>query len=105
MSKKKKHRDKKTEKNIAERRINYLFTIAEKNAHEGRLNLSNRYVEIARRISMKYQVPIPRRFKRCFCKHCYSYLLPYVTCRTRINRGKIVIFCKKCNKYTRIPLH
>jgi len=96
--------DKKTQKTIAKKRINQLFILAENNALEGRLNLSNRYVEIARNLSMKYLVPIPIEYKRRFCKHCYSYLLPYVNSRVRIHHGKIIIFCYKCKKHTRIPI-
>ena len=96
--------DKKTQKKIATSRINQLFILAEQNALNGKLNFSTRYVEIARKISMRYLVPIPLEHKRRFCKHCYSYLLPHVNSRIRIHRGKIVIFCNNCKKYTRIPI-
>jgi len=97
-------RDKKLQKTIAKKRISKLFYMAEQNALDGKLNLADRYVEIARRISMRCLVPIPLEYKRRFCKHCYSYLLPHVNCRVRIHRGKIVIFCNNCKKYTRIPI-
>ena len=96
--------DKKIQKTIAKKRINKLFSMAEQCAFSGKLNLANRYVEIARKISMRYLIPIPREFKSRFCKHCYSYLLPDVTSRVRFHRGKIVIYCNNCQKYTRIPL-
>lgn len=99
-----KRTDKKTQKNIAKTRINILFNLAEKNALDGKIKLANRYVEIARKISMKYLVPIPKEFKRCFCKNCYSYMLPNITCRVRIHHGKIVFFCKNCQRVTRIPI-
>jgi len=95
---------KKNQKKIAEKRITQLFLMAERNAQKGKNDLADRYVYLARKISMRYLVPIPKQFKHCFCKHCYSYLLPYVTCRIRINHGKIVIYCYKCKKYTRVPL-
>ncbi|MCX6667881.1 MAG: ribonuclease P [Euryarchaeota archaeon] len=97
-------RDKKIQKTIARSRINQLFLLAEKYALSGRLNLANRYVDLARKISMRYLVPMPKEFKRRFCKHCYQYLLPHVTCRIRIHRGKLVIYCHNCKNYTRIPL-
>ena len=97
-------KDKKIQKTIALRRIRRLFSLAEQYALSGRLNLSDRYVEIARKISMRYLVPIPREYKRRFCKHCYKYLLPSVSCRFRIHRGKLVIYCHNCKRYTRIPL-
>ena len=99
----KKRRISKTEqKKIAGRRINRLFRLAEKNALKGEIRLSNRYVELARKISMKNLTPIPKSFKRRFCKYCYSYLLPTITCRVRISRGKVIVFCNNCKKYNRI---
>jgi len=97
-------RDKKTEKIIAKKRIQKLFLLSQENALEGKLNLADRYVEIARKISMRYQIKIPSEYKHLFCKKCYSFLLPGITCRKRIKKGKIVIFCKKCNNYTRVPI-
>jgi len=97
-------KDKKNQKKIALERIKKLFYLSEQKAREDRLDLSNRYVEIARKISMRYLVPIPSEFKRRFCKHCYSFLIPNKNCRIRINRGKVIIYCDNCKKYTRIPI-
>ena len=96
--------NKKIRKVIAKSRINKLFQSAEENAFSGDLHLSNRYIEIARKISMKYLTPIPRQYKRRFCKHCYTYHLPNVNCRIRIHRGKTIIYCHNCKKYTRFPI-
>ena len=96
--------EKKMQKAIASQRITYLFRLAESYARAGRLTLANRYVELARKISMKYLVPIPTEFKRRFCTHCYQYLLPSVTCRVRISRGRIITYCLSCKQYSRIPL-
>jgi ribonuclease P protein subunit RPR2 len=102
MHKKKKYKAKKIQNSIANNRIKQLFLIAEKNALVGDLSHANRYIEIARAISMRNRIQIPKEFKRRFCKHCYNYLLPSVNCRVRIYRGKLIIYCKNCNKYTRI---
>jgi len=104
MRKKRTSKQKKTQKTIANRRINQLFSLAEQNALTGKLNLANRYVELARKISMRHLVPIPKEYKRRFCKHCYSYLLPDSNSRVRIHRGKLIIYCFNCKKFTRIPL-
>jgi len=95
--------NKKFQKQIALKRIRGLFELAYNKATNKDLELADRYVYIARKISMKYLVPIPNEYKRCFCKHCYCYLLPDVNSRFRIKNGKIIIFCKDCKKYTRIP--
>ncbi len=97
-------KDKKTQKIIAKNRIDKLFLLAEKNARSEKFDLADRYVEIARKISMRYLVPIKKEYKRKFCKHCYSYLMPGSNCRIRIHRNKIIIFCKNCEKFTRIKL-
>ena len=101
---KKKKGNKKVYKKIAISRIQQLFRLAEQRALCGQMNLADRYVFLARKISMRYLVPIPREFKRCFCKHCYRYLLPGVSGRMRIHRGRIVVYCFNCKKYTRMPL-
>ena len=95
---------KKLQKNIAKNRIHRLFKLAEKYALQDRLELSDRYVFLARKISMRYLVPMPRGFKRRFCKHCYSYLLPGVNCRVRIHRSNVVTYCHNCKRYMRMPL-
>lgn len=96
--------EKKQQKKIAHDRICYLFTLAEKNARNKNLNFAHRYVQLARKIAMRYRVPIPVEYKRCFCKHCYKYIIPGETSRIRIHRGKIITFCTSCNNYTRFIL-
>ncbi len=97
-------KNKKIQKNIAKKRIEHLFELSERYALSNRFELSNRYVQLARKISMKYLVPIPKKYKRSFCKHCYSYLLPGINSRVRISRGKIISYCFECKKFTRFPL-
>ena len=96
--------NKKFQKSIAKNRIQHLFRLAEEHALYDRLELSDRYVFLARKISMRYLVPIPAEFKRRVCKHCYCYLMPGINCRVRIHRSKIVTYCYNCKKYTRMPL-
>jgi len=100
----KRSKNKKIQKSIAKKRIIKLFQLAEEYSLDGRINLADRYVDLARKISMRYLVPIPKELKRSYCKHCYCYLLPFETCRIRVHRGRIIIYCKKCKKFTRIPL-
>ncbi len=95
--------NKKYQKRIALKRIQGLFELGYKKAIDNDFELADRYVYIARKISMKYLVPIPNEYKRCFCKYCYCYHLPDVNSRFRIKNGKIIIFCKNCMKITRIP--
>jgi len=98
-------REKNLHKKIALHRMNVLFQLAESSALQGQMYLADRYVELARRIAMRYLVSIPPRFKRCYCKHCYRYLLPGVNSRIRIHRGTLIISCLQCHQQTRMPLH
>ena len=78
----KKHK-KKLFKQIAAERINELFRQADIR-FKSNPALSDRYVEIARKIAMKYKVRIPRELKRRFCKHCHKYIVPGANCRVRL---------------------
>jgi len=96
-------KNKKLHKKIAEKRIKKLFELAEKKASSNRFNLADRYVELARKISMRYRVSIPKEFKRRFCKNCYRYLKPGINARVRLTSGKLVIYCENCGKFIRLP--
>jgi ribonuclease P protein subunit RPR2 len=92
-----------SQKKIASERIEILFKEADK-AFKKDQALANRYVTLARKISMRYKVPIPRVLKRKFCKHCYKYLMPGVNCRVRTKKGKVIQYCLNCKKYRRFVI-
>jgi len=92
-----------SKKQIALERIKILFKQAKQVFSKNR-SLANRYVTLARKIAMKAKVRIPRELKRKFCKHCYKYFVPGVTCRVRTVNKKLVYYCFNCKRYTRIPL-
>jgi len=87
---------------IARERINILLNLAEKEfrKHPQR---SRRYVELARKIGMRYNVRLTKQQKRKFCKICNTLLKPGVTSEKRTQKGSIVIKCLKCNKIYRYP--
>lgn len=97
-------REKAFQRRLARQRITVLFRLAEKEAKKHRFDRADRYVEIARRIGMRYLISIPREYKYLMCKRCHRFLLPGVTGRVRTNRGKLVITCMYCNSHRRIPL-
>jgi len=99
------HIGKNKQKKIARERINRLFVLAEKTALRHRLDLATRYVTLARKLSMRYLVSIPREFKKRFCKYCYCYLQPGVNSRYRVGHKNIIIYCSECGRYTRIPFY
>jgi len=85
---------------IARERIAILFGQAQRVYAEDPL-LANRYVDLARRISMRQRVRIDREFRRRFCHHCYAYLVPGRNMRVRVHRGNVVVTCITCKKHTR----
>jgi len=97
-----KKQKKQEQRRIALDRINQLFAEAE-GAFKKHPERSNRYVELARKISMRIRVRIPRELKRRFCKHCNAYLVPGANCRVRTKKNMVVYFCLNCKKYMRIP--
>jgi ribonuclease P protein subunit RPR2 len=99
--KRKKGKGKKQEE-IVISRIRKLFEEAENIFKEDK-KLANRYVSLARKLSMKYKVKIPTELKRRFCKNCYSYLKPGVNCRVRLRNKKVVYYCLECKHYMRFP--
>jgi ribonuclease P protein subunit RPR2 len=94
---------KKEQKAIAKQRIEVLFKQAEIKFPTNK-GLANRYVTLARKLSMKVKIKIPLELKRRFCKHCYKYLQPGTNARVRTRDGKIIISCLECKKFMRIPV-
>lgn len=90
------------QKEVAKERIKILFQQADKVFTENQA-LANRYVTLARKLSMKAKVRIPRELKRKFCKHCYKFLMPGKNSRVRVRENKVVISCLECKNFMRIP--
>jgi ribonuclease P protein subunit RPR2 len=92
-------------KEIALGRIRILFDLAEKEAKRGNLERAQKYVVLARKISMKIQEPIPRDLKRQFCRNCSSILIPALTSSIRLDSHTktMVIKCFACNNIKRYP--
>ncbi len=87
---------------IALERINILFGQADSKFKENPA-LSDRYVQLARKIGMRYKVRIPPDLRKKFCRHCYSFLMPPLNCRIRLRNQKVVYYCLNCKKYMRFP--
>jgi len=87
---------------IAKERIDILFKKADDVFDEDRV-LADRYVTLARKISMKFKIRIPSILKRKFCPHCYKYLRPGVNLRVRLNQSRLVYCCLECKHFWRMP--
>jgi len=83
---------------LARQRIEQLFNLAIRTAHS-RPDLSDRYVEMAQRLSERTRVRIPRRWKYFVCNSCNRFLYPGTTARVRIAQRRsphTVITCLRC---------
>ncbi len=97
------HRKKGQERRIAAERIEALFGLAEEEGHKGNLARADRYVELARKIGMRYNVRLPSAYKRRVCHECHAYLLPPKTARVRVGGSRLVTTCLRCGAVMRFP--
>jgi ribonuclease P protein subunit RPR2 len=86
---------------IAKERIEILFDLAEKNLGKN-LQRSQRYVELARKIGMRYNVRFPKEMKRKFCKNCNT-LLKGTKAQVRTEGKSLIIKCQVCNTIYKYP--
>jgi len=95
-------RDRRLERRIARERISYLLERAQK-YKDVDYELARRYVELARKIAMKYRVRIRKEQKMLYCKKC---LYPYKSTRirVRIRKGRVIMTCLNCGYERRIPI-
>ncbi len=93
---------KKEQRKIASERITILFQEAKKKFKKNP-SLSDRYVVLARKLSMKYKVPFKKEYKKLFCKKCYKFLQPGKTLRTRVKHKVLIFHCNNCGFIKRYP--
>lgn len=93
---------KKMIRKIALERIKTLFDLAER-YYLSNKELSKRYLQIAKRISMKSNTPIPKKLKRKYCRKCYNFLIPGKSAKVRIDSKKKVVeyTCLECGRIYR----
>jgi len=90
------------ERRIARERMELLLERCEEVFGEDRA-LAARYAGLARRIGMRYNVRVPKRWKRRVCRSCGAFLVPGENCRVRTKEGKVVVTCLECNSVRRLP--
>ncbi len=90
-------------KNIAKERIAELFKQASMLTPED-IRLANRYVELARKIGMKFQITIPNELKKRFCPKCHTYWFWGTNARKRTRDNKIIISCSACKQTLRYKI-
>jgi ribonuclease P protein subunit RPR2 len=93
-------------KQIARERIEVLLNRALESMHAN-AELAQRYVEIAKKIGMRYKVRIPKQRKLFLCRGCKKFLVPGINCRVRIQQKRephLALTCLECKHVKRIPL-
>ncbi|MFH0837555.1 MAG: ribonuclease P [Candidatus Aenigmatarchaeota archaeon] len=83
---------------IAKERIALLFSQAEQSAKKGKIAYANRYVQLARKIGMRYNVRMPSDYRRRFCRQCKKYLHVGLSSEERQEKGFLKIRCLSCNR-------
>ena len=89
---------------IARERMEILFGLARVRRQRGQDELARGHCRLARRISMRYNVPLTREQRRHFCRGCGDILLPGRTSTVRVRRGRLNIRCHRCGSLMRFPL-
>jgi len=91
---------------LAEQRISRLFLLARAEACEHPAGLADRYVRLARRIGMRYNVRLSSEFAELFCRGCSAYWVEGRTVRTRLRSGVRLRTCLVCGRErrTRYPI-
>ncbi len=81
-------------KELAEKRIKKLFKQAEKE-FEDHPERSNRYMELAHKISKRYNVSIPNDLKRRICPNCLRYWKPGNTLKIKMDQenSRVIYRC------------
>ena len=89
---------------IARERVSALFGLAEKEASSGHSELADRYVGLARRIGMRYNVRLLTEYRELYCRGCSTFWVEGRTVRTRLRGGPRVRTCLKCGRERRTML-
>jgi ribonuclease P protein subunit RPR2 len=77
------------------------MVLSEEAARNGREDRARRYVDIARGISGKTRVKIPK--DRRYCKSCHLPMLPGINCTVRLSNHRVCMRCDVCGEVRRTP--
>lgn len=95
-------RNKGAERELAVGRVRRLMTLAQAASPEDSVR-ADRYVGLARRIAMRYQVSLPRELRRRVCRGCDGLLVPGRSARVRVAHGRVTVTCLRCDTVKRYP--
>jgi len=86
---------------IARRRVSDLFGLAERESLLGHPEFADRYVALARKIGMRYNVRLLGEYRELYCRSCSTFWVEGRTVRTRLRSGHRVRTCLKCGHQRR----
>jgi len=86
---------------IARKRMDILVRLSEKEALGGNMPRAKRYMTIARRISGRNKVPMPKG--ALYCRRCSTPLVPGLNCRVRLRNHRVGTHCLECDNIRRTP--
>lgn len=91
---------------IAKVRIRTLLMLAERELLQNQNpTRARRYVTLARKIGMRYNVRMEKYYRNKICRSCNSYLITGIASHVRCQGRKIITYCIHCGNIVRIPLH
>ncbi len=82
---------------IARERMEILFSEA-RTAPE---DLARRYIRLAKKIGMRYNVKIGTERKKLYCTKCFT---PFKAAKARLKKGFLVRTCVHCGRISRMPV-
>ncbi|HLY75507.1 MAG TPA: ribonuclease P protein component 4 [Planctomycetota bacterium] len=88
----------------AQERIQDLFSLAETEVRRSPDNLSQRYVLLARKIGMRYNVRLLREYRDVYCRGCSTFWVEGRSVRTRLRAGRRAQTCLCCGRVRRVPV-
>ncbi|MCI4369194.1 MAG: hypothetical protein L3K09_06500 [Thermoplasmata archaeon] len=89
---------------VAHERVADLFGLALSESAGGSSSLADRYVTIARRVGMRYNVRFPPEYREYSCRACSVFWVEGRSVRTRLRSGVRVRTCLRCGHVRRVPL-
>jgi ribonuclease P protein subunit RPR2 len=89
---------------VASERVNELFGLAEAEAGRGPNGYADRYVALARKVGMRYNVRLLPEYRELYCRGCSAYWVEGRTVRTRLRSGRRVRTCLVCGRSRRVPI-
>ena len=84
---------------VARERIHRLLELAE----DVPLERADRYAALARRISQRHRIRMPRGARARICRGCGGHLRFGSTARVRLTEGVRAVTCLRCGHVYRMP--